>query len=434
MATSATTPASTRANAVPGSLLVTGKNPNEQTGQTDKEGREIKFLRPDELVDIPELDVRPFKDVNNEQEAGLIEALAQSIEDIGQRDDVIATPWKIDGKEVWGLLSGSRRRRAVALLNQKYASNAKPLLTLRVAIDRSNKDLVKKAWQSNDQRKSRTVLDLAMVVERLCETNKWEVNNKGFTKAADYLSVDRTTIHQAFKIYRSNDEELMRQVASGRISAQSAYDLLSEKDPKVRKAAILYAEEEEMGRRPDKAVEVKKAGKDGKVRIDVEMPRIENPSIRKGLLKAQGEAKPPVVETISVDFDDDVPDWVNGKVKPTNVSTMPTDKPKALRLKLPVILEFFSLKDGPDYGHKNGAIREFLYYFTQTYVTGKGSKKKADALFDAMVEKSDRGTEVKVKVEPKKVEPKPAPKKVAPVKKVQTKPAPKKLTKKTTKK
>lgn len=379
-------------------------NPNLITEEANEYNlnREIRFLLPEELVALPEYDVRPYKDGDAELEAKKIERLARSIEELGQRDDCEAVPFRGEnGTECYAITIGNRRKRAIALINSKRTANAKPLLRVRVAIDRSGRDILKKAWHSNGQREQPTVMDLALLCIRKCEEERWDQNYSAWKKCAVFFGVDTASITQAMRIVKSDDPVVMRAVADGRISAASAFDLLTEPDPKVRAAALEKAEEIEAERRPDKVREVKRTDPaTGKTVTDVEMPRVENPAVRKGLRKAQEEARgvtEPLPDGPETPFDGPEPATISTTGAPeASVSPVPPAlAPRPLPLKRQEILEFFEEKDGPAYGHPDGAVRKFVNYFVAEYVAGRGNQKTADKLFDAMVKGADRGKEEK---------------------------------------
>lgn len=370
---------------------ILGANPNTSSYSSDindcNRNREILFLRPEDMVLLPQHDVRPFKDIDNEAEAQKIEKMALSLESIGQQDDCIAVPWKMDGKEVFALIAGNRRRRAMALLNQKLSGNGKPLMRLRVAIDRSGKDLIKKAWQTNGIREMPNTMDLAAICVRLCEEHGWDKAFKGWKKCAEYLNVDPATITQAIRIYNSNDPELMRQVASGRITATAAFDLLTEGDVEVRKDALKRAEEIELERSPDKAREVKRP--DGTV--DVEATRIKGDAVRKGLREAQANrpVQPPVRREKWEEVEKST--LASAPAASAPAASAPVKPTRALPWNRKEIVEYFEAKDGPMYGHIDSAVRVWLNYLTTRLFRGEGNVAEADKLFAAAVKGSDPG-------------------------------------------
>src|SRR3990167_5316727 len=67
-----------------------------------------------------------------------------------------------------------------------------------------------------------------------------------------------------------------------------------------------------------------------------------------------------------------------------------TSKPITLSRK--DIIEHFEQFDGPIYGHLDSAVREWVRYFADKFVQGKGTERTIMAKWDRMVKKADKGT------------------------------------------
>lgn len=334
-------------------------------------GTETMLLLPEEIAVDSTLNVRMYAG-DSETENKRVDELSKSIELLGQIDPGVVIESE-PGK--FTLVSGARRRKAIVLLNDRLGASGRPLERMRVYVDRTGGDMLRKAIHSNLKRKDFSPMDLALLIARLRAENKWE-GMAGAKQVAKYLGVSPATVTQHEKLMEIG-VEIQDKLHAGVISAQSAFDLLNVK-PEKRREVIERAE-----------------------RIESESAPVEPASSTAPELKPA--ASPKRIKHDSI-------------VKAVRQTPDSTDAPVAKSRR--EILDYFAEKDGPAYGHLNSAVREFCRYFVESWATGKGTDRTADAKFDGMSQKSFRGTKEKDGPESKS-EPKPSAKK-----KTAEKPAP----------
>lgn len=307
-------------------------------------------LRPEDLH-VEDRYARRWKG-DEEQEAKRIESLAKMIDKVGQLYPALVTP-TVDNKG-FILIDGHRRRRAVILINERRSQNGQELLKLSVRQELGG-DLVKKSLVANIERESYGPMELAMRIQELRTEKKWE-GFKGTKKIADYLGIDPATVTQ-YEKFTGMNTELQGKLGEGVISAQSALEMIgipADEQPQVlkRAAEIQKKTEDKVSPRAKqrRAEKEKKTGKS-------QAKRIERPAIRQAIKEKTGKK---IITTLT-------------------------------RKELIESLEVF---DGPQYGHPNGAVRQFITYFTDTFAVGRGSIKKMRSLFDQMTAKASKGTQV----------------------------------------
>jgi len=344
-----------------------------------QDGKEVLFLRPDQIVTDDRFNVRAYGDGENEE---VIQQLATSIERDGQLDSgiVIAvenTKPEDDGSkgEHYILIAGHRRRRAIALLNERYSLSGKPLLQMRVVVDRSGGDHTRKAIVSNLHRKDFSPMDLATLINRIKTENGWlEQGFAATKKLAAYLSVSVPTIIQHEK-FLTIDGDLQKRLHGGQISAQSALDLLSvspeKRDEVLGRAAAIQAEKDAADQKA-KAEKEAKAWKAPKIPV----PPTSNADQSDASLDSKQSMKP---EKKRIE-------------RPAVVKAIrEVDKETVIPRTRKEIVEFFAQLDGPAYGYIDSSVRQFITYF-QKWQAGNGTERTLLAKFDAMTEKADKGT------------------------------------------
>jgi ParB-like chromosome segregation protein Spo0J len=338
---------------------------------TGLSAREVLFLRPEQITTEDKFNVRPFGDGENPE---AIEQLALSIERDGQQDAGIVIPVEAteNGEKItrYVLISGHRRRRAISFLNERYAINGKSLIEMRVEVDRSGGDHLRKAIVSNLHRKDFSPMDLATLIHRIKAENGWDSQAyAGTKKVAAYLSVSPATVIQHEK-FLTVDGDLQKRLHNGDISAQSALDLIAiapdKRDEVLGRAAAIQAEEN----RKEAAVKAEKAAASGKV------PKIPVPEATSSNSAPSVESKPEKtrIERPAV-------------VKAIRETSAQTVIPRTRK----EIVEFFTSLDGPAYGYVDSDVRQFIAYFGK-WQSGNGTDRTLLAKFDAMVEKSNQGT------------------------------------------
>ena len=296
------------------------------------------YFLPNEIQTDARFNVRP----SSADDDGEIERLAQSIEESGQIDPGVVVPVnQTDEGEDYILLIGHRRRRAITLINTKYALLGKPLLKMKVAVDRSTRaysEQLRHAIASNLHRKSFTPMDLALLIQRLKTENKW-IGYQGSKKVADFLGVNPATVTQHERLLGA-DASIQAGVSTGKLSAQSAFDLLSVKPEKLEEVNERSAQAAPTGRAKNNVV--------------------------KRAIRETEEATARVVSRTRKE-----------------------------------IISFFEDLDAPAYGYPDGAIRQFATYF-QSWTQGGGTARTLTAKFDAMTAKAPQGTKSSAEKSPKK--------------------------------
>jgi hypothetical protein len=74
-------------------------------------------------------------------------------------------------------------------------------------------------------------------------------------------------------------------------------------------------------------------------------------------------------------------------LKETKVSTV-----KAVALTRRELLDSIQVFDSPQYGHPNGAVRQWVTYFVDEFAQGKGTVVTMRKRFNVMVAKASKGT------------------------------------------
>lgn len=323
-------------------------------------------VRPEDLV----IDER-FKragPMDEEREAKLVEQLANTIERDGQLETVLVAEVKKGEEDVYVVVSGHRRRRAIVLINERRSQNGKELMKVRCKVERG--DLIRKSLIINLQRKNYSAMQLAHEIKRIRDDKKWE-GFAGLKKIAEYMQLDVANIRQHEKLLDA-PREIQEKLEEGRIGMQGALELMEvkpEKVPKVLKKAEELQVERDRNLTPShRAKRAKEGVKEGE--------RIETPAIREA-------------------------------IKETPMATDPNKKPPLTRRE---ILEAIEQFDSDAYGYADGATRIWVRYFVDVYAANKGTNATMIRKFDEMTAKAYHGTR------PKKADEDSAKKKTAPKK------------------
>lgn len=358
------------------------------------DGTETRYLLPEEIITDPIYDVRP-----GEAEDDDIEELAQSIEANGQEDTGIVSANQVGGAsgeigdyyEIFTLIAGHRRRRAISLINTKKSALGEPLLKMRVYIDRTITSAaigLRKAITNNLHRKGYTPMQVALLIERVKKENGWDKQGfKGTKLAAEYLGVNAATITQHEKFLKA-PEEVKSALASGEISAQGALLLLTDVKPEKRKEVI------EKAREMQAEVEAKKPGK--KLRMEV--------------ISESGITE--ITESFLPEEDEKPGKKSSKAAKPTRVEAPALRKaaretPEATAGPLPltkkeILQHLQDIADAPAYGFPDGDVRQWAKYFVEEFATGRGTERKLLNKFDKLCIGASEGTEKSSKAEEEK--------------------------------
>jgi hypothetical protein len=332
-------------------------------------GGDVLFLLPNELVTDPKYNVRPYSSQHdNGEESARVEKLARSIEKDGQLDDMLVIERQqtvyegkgLDARPAAGalehvLLAGSRRRRAIAMLNGQRTSQGQAQVRCRVRVLRGKdaEEVLRKALVSNIQRQNLSAMDLALNIDRLTKENKWE-GFKGDKKIAAYLEVSVATVTQHRK-FLTADKGLQAQLHEGVLSAQSAFELL-EVPAEKRERVVARAQEIQREDDLDKALKTK--GGEGKKAAAVQAAVDQSPSKRR--------VKAPAVRQAIVEV-------------------APEAAAKVTRA---AILEWFDAQDGPG---SAAAVRAFVRYLVDKWVVGEGTERTLREKWDAATVEPSKG-------------------------------------------
>jgi ParB-like nuclease domain len=314
------------------------------------------YILPHEIVTDDRFDLRRY-DPGDEDEMKRIELLAQNMERDGQLDDIWLSPMD-NGRLV--LMSGHRRRRAAALINERRAIDHRSLFKLRYSINREGGDLLRKALVWNIQRRDLSAMDLSLNIRRIKAENHWD-GFKGSKRVADYLGVSVATVTQHEKFLSAEcDEETRRRLHQGVISAQSAFDMMQvpvERRAEVYEAAADIQTDTNIGRAIGDVTARRKTSEEAA--RDVVRKKIENPAIREAIRETPGARQTP-------------------------------PQPMSRR----DIVQFITQFDSPAYGYPNGEVRLWVAAMDALFdgTAGARGEQKAVARFDAMVRQAGRGS------------------------------------------
>jgi len=283
-------------------------------------GSEIIYLSPEQVISDERYNVRLWSDGGSEEEAHQVELLAETIERDGQIDAAVVIP--SDGSYI--CVVGNRRKRAISMINERRTRQGKPLLKLRVVVDRSGDDPLRKAIVSNLHRRDFTPMDMAALVKKLRDLHDWH-EYKGAKEIAHYLQVDVATVCQ-YERFLDLDVDIQKAIHEGVISCQSGFDLLNV-SPERRADVLKLARSIQDVRKPSH--------------------RIEHPAIVDAIRETKTEQRP-------------------------------------IARSRREILEWLSMQDGPGNGLENNPCRLFCRYFVETWAKGEGSEDKLQTLWFRM--------------------------------------------------
>lgn len=350
---------------------------------------EIIHLLPEEISVDERFNMRPYSS-KQETEDTEIDKLAARIEAVGQLDTCIVVPNPKDAED-FIIYSGHRRRRAIALINQrKSASGVNGLVKVRCVVDRTGGDVVQKAFAANWDRKDMTAMDTALLIN--LKRKEFGPDAKGTAGIAKQLGVDKATVSQYEKLLTPACSETLRhQLHSGLVKMDTALEIIrsgvaAEDQPALIERAQLIQVADDVERISNKKVPLAEKQKQADKAEKKAKTQVEKPAVRKAIKESNPEAV----------------------AKPT----------------FKEVKEFFQSLVGPAYGYPDGAVQQFLAYFQDKFLEGKGTERTLLDKFDRMVENADKGTKESLKevVEEttEKKASKPAPK-PAPAKAVATK-------------
>jgi ParB-like chromosome segregation protein Spo0J len=326
------------------------------------------FYLPEQLGTEP-LYQRPTGFGDEELEAKKVEKLADAIDRDGQLDSALIIPGKEPGDNPI-LLAGHRRRRAIALINEKRSAlPGAELLRIRCRMIDPKSDLKRIVITSNVQREGYTPLELGQIIKECRQEHQWG-EFAGAKKVAQYLGISSAQVTQHEKLLTA-PPEIQSCLKDGTLTAQSAFDML---DVKKEKQSEVLKRAEEIQREKSQRLTPKALAARKEKGIE---NRLENPAIKKAIRETPGASD-------------------SGKLTPLSKKDL---------------LEAIEAFDSPAYGKIDGAVRQWASYFVGTYAKGGGTVATMRKKFDAMTSKASKGTKAEPK--PPADEPKTKPVKVA---------------------
>lgn len=333
----------------------------ESKGETGVSAGNIVWLDPTEILIPEESNVRPFTSMRGDTESEIeaLEELGKSMADplIGQLEPIIVTPSVNLGGPRYTLIAGRRRTRAAKLYNTGADKPIQLMAVVKsVRQDKTrNQVLFKSALHENVQRKNLNAMDFAMNIRDVREkAGPAGKGSKGTEKVARFFGVSQATIIQHEKLL-TLDTETQEQVARGELSNEAAFELVKALD-KV-----------EPGKRAEVKQQVVETARQEQEK-EQERPESDGEGKKKRKPRATKALKAKHVKTA-------IRQVTGGNTKRSRSE----------------LLEFFSAQLGPTNGHPNGSIHQFCEGIAG-WAEGKVSDKALTKLWDAMVEKSDRGT------------------------------------------
>lgn len=328
------------------------------------------MLLPNEVVVTDDFDVRPFKpDVDND--AAAVEALAKSIEEVGQLDAAVVfeQPIGIGGTE-YVLYAGHRRLRAIQLVNERRSASAKPLIRLRAVVDENKGDYWRRAVLSNLQRNSGSPMNTALLMKQAKEKNGWK-GTKGDQKCAEYFGVSPAFVGRMAKLLEV-PVELQEGVHKGDIKASTALELNTVVRPEAMAEVLQQArlEQEVIDAEDAKATEPEVIESADESAADRPVPP---PKPVKKAAPKKAISAPAVKRAV---------DKLTPEQK-TGASLARTRQE---------IVAFFREFDSQEYGFINGAVRDFVRYFCGTWAPGIGNASVLKTKFRRLTEGAEPGT------------------------------------------
>jgi ParB/RepB/Spo0J family partition protein len=367
-------------------------------------GSEVLFLLPQHISVDERYNVRPWSGRDEQDlatETKLIEELAASIERDGQLDAGVVVPGKTENEFV--LIGGHRRRRAIALINERRSASGESLLRMRVWVDRLDPTAAfRKAVVSNIQRRNLSPMDLALLIQQVKQQNKWE-GFPGAKKTAQFLGVSTATVTQHEKLmalaHSDKGQQVQEAVHRGVLSAQSAFDLIAAQKAGLDSGEVMARA---AGEQAEQNAKIKARG--GEVR---NASKIENPSVRRAIREIQEENQGKGAgksKGIDPGASQGAKKGIPEGMATTETASEPEIVPIAKRTRRE-LLEFFESQDGPANGYPDSAVRVFVRYFVDKYAEGVGTDRTLQAKWDKATEKADQGSKAS---EPKEAAPEPS--------------------------
>lgn len=320
-------------------------------------------LLPSEIATHPKYDVRPYSSsAQSQQEERLLVELSKSLEE-EQLDDCLITEMPVNGNGVkYVMVAGHRRRAAAMLANERRTAAGQGLLKLRCRVVPYSDALERMALISNIQRKDIRPMSLAKKIDQIMKEKGW-VGFPGVKRVAAYIGFSTAQITQHLKLLEA-PMELQDKLELGELSADSAFDILSGVKPEHVGEVVERAKEHQVRSTATKALKDMESGKKTPEQAQAEIEKASEPGAR---------VESPAVRKAIQEMDE-------GK----RTGPVPLNRKE--------IIESFDELDSPLYGHPDSAVRVWVRYFVDKFVTGQGTVNTMLKHWDRMVEKADKGT------------------------------------------
>lgn len=281
------------------------------------------------------------------QEAQDMEDFIASIRSKGQLQPVEVRRYA--GPEPYDLVFGFRRVEAIARINMELAEGDEPWLVKAVLVEADDNQAFGDAAVENIQRASLSPMNKLGIIQEARKRFGWD-GKTGTKRVAEFLNVSEAFVTQHEKLAGLH-EDVQAAIHQGKLKMEGAMDIIKNKvkkedQPAVLKAAAGFQAEEE----------AKKAA---------------TGAMGKG--KGAGGRKTGTVQTRNVQKAVD--------------ATKPEDERRPLSKK--DIVDFFAdYIGGPAAPYEE--VQEFLVYFVEKFVPGKGSTKTLAAKFNPLIEGGKR--------------------------------------------
>lgn len=349
------------------------------------EARTGLLLRPEQLT-AAEVNVKARPLEKPEARAKRVQELAYSIYMNGQIVPVLVTAKQVpdefdaDGEPVmqYEYVDGGARVDAIAQLNTPDGG-----IQVWCSVVDQYADLYRTAVTSNLHRTQNSVLEMAMIIQEVRERNGWKTRG-GAGKVAEYLCLLPSRVSEYEKILRA-PKPIRDLIEAGEISTVDAALKLLAQAPEVQERVARVAKEIAVAEAV--AAEVLEAAS-GSEQDTHEQYQAE---LLEGADAAPGEKEEPASVKTKKEKKADKAEKANKADKPATPQVTAKHVQAAAAqvtgstgspLSRTAIVQFFVDLTGLPYPP---AAKQFIEYFVDEYVTGKGTDMKAANLFDAAV-------------------------------------------------
>jgi len=313
---------------------------------------ELVYLLPEEIELDEDTNVRPFSTEATEREVETIQVLAETIDEEGQTQAVEVR--KV--RDQYLLVDGHRRREAILLINAGKDAGELPLkIKAIVEGDMGDAQAFRHALLANIHRVDFTPMDFAADVKAIRERFPDAKGRLGTKWVADFLKVSPAQVTTHEKLLRL-PKDIQTKIHEGIYSADFGFELSNVK-PEERTTVLAAAARAQITENVKEGAKAA-AGKAAKKAGATKKGGVKSKHVRKAAREAGAQKK--------------VKSRTRGE-----------------------IIEYFTMRDAPDWGLDGSLTREFLRVFAEEFVTGKCSDAAFDTVFDPMIEAAMKWEESK---------------------------------------